>query len=157
MSTRRIDWPDFLFGLFLLLVATGTLVATRKLSIGSAANMGPGYMPRVIAIAVIGFGIFFLGRGLIRAYRGIAGQNIERVHLRPLLCIAASVALFTLLVEAIGLAAASVITIVIAAFATREVRPVEAVLFGALMAGLSVLLFVTALALPVPVWPPVFE
>jgi hypothetical protein len=148
MSARRIDWPDLLFGLFLLLVATGTLVATRKLGIGTAANMGPGYMPRVIAIAVIGFGLFFSGRGLLRSHLGIA-----RAHLRPLLAIVASVALFTLLVEAIGLAAAAVIAVVVAAFATREVRPVEAVIFGILMATVSVLLFVTALSLPVPIWP----
>lgn len=149
MSTRRIDWPDLLFGLFLLLVATGTLVATRKLGIGSAANMGPGYMPRVIAIAVIGFGLFFFGRGLLRSYQGVA-----RVHLRPLLAIVTSVALFTLLVEVIGLAAAAVITIIAAAFATRDVRPLEAAIFAVLMATISVLLFVTALSLPVPIWPP---
>lgn len=148
MSKRRIDWPDLLFGLFLLLVATGTLVATRRLGIGSAANMGPGYMPRVVAVAVIGFGLFFFGRGLLRSYQGIV-----RVQLRPLLAIVASVALFTLLVEIIGLAAAALITIVVAAFATREVRPLEAIVFGVLMATVSVLLFVTALSLPVPIWP----
>lgn len=148
MPTRRIDWPDFLFGLFLLLVATGTLVATRKLSIGSAANMGPGYMPRVIAIAVIGFGLFFVGRGLIRAYQGIA-----RVHLRPLFAIVLSVAVFALLAELAGLAISATVTIIAAAFATREVRPLEAIVFGVLMAALSVLLFVSALSLPVPVWP----
>jgi hypothetical protein len=146
--SRRIDWPDFLFGLFLLLVATGTLVATRKLSVGTAANMGPGYMPRVIAIAVIAFGLFFFGRGLIRAYQGIA-----RVHLRPLIAIVLSVAVFALLAEIAGLAVSAVITIVAAAFAIREMRPLEAIVFGVLMAVLSVLLFVNVLSLPVPVWP----
>lgn len=150
--SKRIDWPDFLFGLFLLLVATGTLVATRKLSVGSAANMGPGYMPRVIAIAVICFGLFFVGRSLFRAYAGI-----ERVQLRPLLGIVIAGGVFAFIVETAGLAIASVAAIVIAAFATRDVRPVEAVIFGCVMAALSVLLFITALSLPVPVWPPFLD
>jgi len=151
---KRIDWPDFLFGLFLLLVATGTLVATSKLKVGSAANMGPGYMPRVIAIAVIGFGLFFVLRAVWRSLRGFDGLRIDSVQLRPLLGIVIAGAVFALVVETAGLAIASVAAIVIAAFATREVRPLEAVIFGCVMAALSVLLFVTALSLPVPVWPP---
>lgn len=151
---KRIDWPDFLFGLFLLLVATGTLVATSKLKVGSAANMGPGYMPRVIAIAVIGFGLFFVIRAVWRSLKGFEGLSIARVQLRPLLGIVIAGAVFALVVETAGLAIASVAAIVIAAFATREVRPLEAVIFGCVMAALSVLLFVTALSLPVPVWPP---
>jgi hypothetical protein len=99
MTLKRIDWPDVLFGLFLLLVATGTLVATRKLSIGSAANMGPGYMPRVIAVAVIGFGLFFMIRAVWRSLKGFEGLTIERVQLRPLLGIVIAGAVFVLVVE----------------------------------------------------------
>ena len=147
--SKRIDWPDLLLGLFLLLVATGTLVATRKLGVGTAANMGPGYMPRVIAIAVILFGLFFTGRGLLRSHLGIA-----QVHLRPLLAIPLAVALFSLLVEVAGLAVASLITILAAAYATHEVRAREAVIFGVVIAAASVLLFVKVLSLPLPIWPP---
>ncbi len=149
--SKRIDWPDLLLGLFLLLVATLTLVATRKLGVGTAANMGPGYMPRVIAIAVMLFGAFFTGRGLLRSHLGIA-----RVHLRPLLSIPLAVALFSLLVEFSGLAIAALITIVAAAWATHEFRLKEAVLFGVAIAVVSVLLFVQVLSLPLPIWPDVF-
>ncbi|QDO98270.1 tripartite tricarboxylate transporter TctB family protein [Ferrovibrio terrae] len=148
---KRIDWPDLLLGLFLLLVATLTLVATRKLGIGTAANMGPGYMPRVIAIAVMLFGAFFTGRGLLRSHLGIA-----RVQLRSLIAIPLAVALFSLLVEFAGLAIASLVTIIVAAYATHEFRAREAVIFGVAIAALSVLLFVQVLSLPLPIWPDVF-
>jgi hypothetical protein len=46
---------------------------------------------------------------------------------------------------------------VIAAFATRDVRPLEAVIFGCVMAAVSVLLFVSVLSLPVPIWPPFLD
>jgi hypothetical protein len=148
---KRIDWPDLLLGLFLLLVATLTLVATRKLGIGTAANMGPGYMPRVIAIAVMLFGAFFTGRGLLRSHLGIA-----RVQLRSLIAIPLAVALFSLLVEFAGLAIASLVTIIVAAYATHEFRTREAVIFGVAIAAVSVLLFVQLLSLPLPIWPDVF-
>jgi hypothetical protein len=147
--TKRIDWPDLLLGLFLILVASVTLFATRKLSIGIASDMGPGYVPRAVSFGLIGFGLFFLMRGFLSAWQGIAA-----VQLRPLVCIAVSVAVFALLAERAGLVLAALACIISAAIATKEVRPLEAVLFGCVMAGLSVLLFVKVLALPVPVWPP---
>ncbi len=149
--SKRIDWPDLLLGLFLLLVATATLVATRKLGVGTAANMGPGYMPRVIAIAVMLFGLFFTGRGLLRSHLGI-----ERVQLRSLIAIPLAVALFSLLVEFAGLAIAALVTIIAAAWATHEFRLKEAVVFGIAIAAVSVLLFVKVLSLPLPIWPDVF-
>lgn len=148
MTQRRIDWPDLLFGLFLICVAAGTFAATAKLAHGTAADMGPGYMPRAIALGLLGFGLFFAGRGLLRAHAGIA-----RVHLRPILGIAAAVAAFSVLVESAGLALAAFAGIVIAALASRESRLVEVLVFGIGVSAGAVLLFVKALALPVPIWP----
>lgn len=148
MTTRRINWPDLLFGGFLIFVAAGTFAATWKLSGGTAANMGPGYMPRVIALALLGFGLFFAGRGMVGAYVGI-----ERVQLRPLLAVSVSVGLFAFLVENFGLAAASLATVVIAAIGSRESRFFEVIVFGLAMTVAAILLFVKVLALPVPIWP----
>ena len=103
MTRSRIDLQDLLFGLFLVAVAAGTLVATRNLTVGHAADMGPGYMPRVVALALMAFGLFFSGRGLWRMRVGIAP-----VQLRPLLAILASVGVFALTAERLGLAIASV-------------------------------------------------
>lgn len=148
MTEPRHGWPDLLFGGFLILVAAGTLVATWKLPAGTAANMGPGYFPRAIALILLAFGLVFAGRGLLSGRAAI-----DRVQLRPILAIAAAVALFALLIEGAGLAAASLATIVVAAFASRESRLWEVVLFGAAMTVAAIALFIKVLALPVPVWP----
>lgn len=148
MAPSRIDWQDLLFGLFLIAVAAGTLVATRNLAVGSAADMGPGYMPRAVALGLLGFGLFFCVRGARRA-----GAAIVPVQARPLLAILAAVGVFALTTQRLGLVIAAVATVVVASFATRESRLVETVLFAALLAGAAVLLFVKVLALPVPVWP----
>lgn len=148
MAPSRIDWQDLLFGLFLVAVAAGTLVATRNLAVGSAADMGPGYMPRAVALGLLGFGLFFCVRGSRRA-----GPAIVPVQARPLLAILAAVGVFALTTQRLGLVIAAVATVVVASFATRESRLLETVLFAALLAGAAVLLFVKVLALPVPVWP----
>ncbi|MDE5451566.1 tripartite tricarboxylate transporter TctB family protein [Bradyrhizobium sp. CSA112] len=148
MTRSRIDLQDLLFGLFLVAVAAGTLVATRNLVIGHAADMGPGYMPRVVALALMGFGLFFSGRGLWRMRVGIAP-----VQLRPLLAILASVGVFALTAERLGLAIASVVAVILASFATREGRLVETVAFAVVLSGAAALLFVKLLGLPIPIWP----
>lgn len=148
MSSSRIDWQDLLFGLFLVAVAAGTLVATRGLTVGSAADMGAGYMPRVVALGLLAFGLFFGARGLRRA-----GPAIAAVHWRPLLAVLAAVAVFALTAERLGLAIASVVTVVLAGLATREGRLRETVPFALLLSAAAVLLFIKVLALPVPVWP----
>ncbi|NVO12921.1 MAG: tripartite tricarboxylate transporter TctB family protein [Rhodoplanes sp.] len=148
MTGRRIDLQDLLFGLFLVGVAAFTTVATWSLRVGTAANMGPGYMPRAIAALVCAFGLFFVGRGLVSPFKSIAPPQP-----RAVIFILAAVAAFAVLVTTAGLMIASVVTIVIAGFASREMRVVETVLFGSAMAVGAVLVFVQALKLPVPIWP----
>ncbi|WP_458760113.1 tripartite tricarboxylate transporter TctB family protein [Afipia sp. TerB] len=148
MTRSRFDWPDLLFGLFLIAAAAGTFAATWHLAGGTAANMGPGYMPRAIALVLLAFGVFFAGRGLLRAHAGIA-----QVQFRPILGVSVAVGIFALLVETAGLAAASFASIVIAAAASRESRFFEVILFGLFISAGAVLLFVKALALPVAIWP----
>lgn len=150
MTRSGQDWRDLLLGLFLVAVAAGALFATRNLAVGHAADMGPGYMPRVIALGLLGFGLFFGARGLWRAG---AGTRIDPVRLRPLLAVLSAVAVFALAAERLGLAIVSVLAVVVASLATREGRLIETVPFALALATAAVLLFVKVLALPVPVWP----
>lgn len=148
MTRLRLDWQDVLLGVFLVAVAAGALYATRALTAGHAADMGPGYMPRVVSLALLGFGLFFLGRSI----RGVA-VSIEAVRLRPLIAVLAAVGVFALSAERLGLAIASVLTVLLAGLATRETRPLESIGFALLLSGLAALLFIKVLALPVPLWP----
>ncbi|SEF53095.1 tripartite tricarboxylate transporter TctB family protein [Bosea lathyri] len=153
MTRSRIDWRDLLFGLFLVAVAAGALVATRNLNVGHAADMGAGYMPRVVSLGLLAFGLFFCARSLWRAGLAQTALSIEPVQLRPLLAVLGAVGIFALTAEKLGLAIASVVTVIVASFATREGRLRETVPFALLLSGAAVLLFIKVLALPVPVWP----
>ncbi|GLK79760.1 tripartite tricarboxylate transporter TctB family protein [Methylopila turkensis] len=146
--TTRFDLQDALFGAFLVAVAALTFYATRTLTFGSPADMGPGFMPRVLAGIAMAFGLFFVARGLSRG-----GEAIERPHLRPFAAVLGAIAVFALLGVKAGLAVAALAAVLVAAAGSDETRPVEAVLFAVALAVASVLLFVTALALPIPAWP----
>ena len=151
MPKLRVDLQDTLFGVFLILVAGFAMFATRNLDVGTASNMGPGYMPLAVSLIILGFGLFLAGRGLL------AGQEegIERVQLRPILAILAAGTAFALLAERAGLVAASLATIIIAGLGGRQNRIVESIIFACVLTACAVLLFVRVLALPVPVWPPI--
>ena len=148
MGGRKIDYPDVLFGGFLIFVAAGALAATRNLNVGSAASMGPGYFPVAISLGVMGFGLVFTARGLFKPHEGI-----ERVQFRPLFFIIASVAVFSLLAAHFGLVVASLACVIVAGFAGREHRLIEGIAFAVVLTAFAILLFVRLLGLPIQVWP----
>lgn len=150
MRKLKLDLQDVLFGLFLIAAAGGAMFATRNLSVGTAADMGPGYMPLAVSLILLGFGVFLTGRGLLAG----GGEAIEPVQFRPIAAVLLSVAAFALLAERAGLVVASLATVIVAGFGGREHRFVEGVLFALVLTACSVLLFVRVLALPIPVWPP---
>ena len=148
MTNLRLGGPDLCFGAFLVLVAAGTFAAAWNLSIGTAAEMGPGYFPWAIALILLAFGLFFTVKGLTRSHAGI-----EPMQWRPITLIGIAVALFALVVEGLGLGLASLATIIVAAWASRESRFFEVIVFALFMSAAAILLFIKVLALPVPLWP----
>jgi len=149
MLKLRINLHDVLFGIFLIVAAGAAMFMTRNLTIGTASNMGPGYMPLAVALIILGFGVFLIGRGLLTGNE----QGIETVQLRPILAVLVSVGVFALLAERAGLVLASLATIIVAGFGGREFRIVESVLFACVLTACAALLFVSVLDLPLPLWP----
>lgn len=144
----RPAMEDLLFGVFLIALAALVFVATRKLTVGTAADMGPGYFPMAIAWGTLGFGVYFSGKAFF-----VEGERIKPPHWRALILIPVAVAIFALLVMKGGLAIASFLAMVVASLASEETRFPEVLLFSAVISAGSVLLFVKALSLPVPIFP----
>src|SRR5262245_13715943 len=138
---------DVLAGLFLILVASLALVLAWPLRIGSTAAMGPGYLPKLLIAMQLVFGLAVLAQGVFGA-----PDRLESWSLRPLVFILAAVAFFGLTIERFGLVAAVLGLVILATLAHRGTRPVEGLLLAAVLAAFSVLVFVKALGLPMPVW-----
>ena len=148
MPKSRGDIPGAAFGGFLILLAIVALVETRNLSMGTAEDMGPGYVPRALAFIIMGFGFVIAGQSFFAKVR-----PLPAVKPRPLLSVLVSLAVFALLLPRGGLAMATLATMACSTFATADYKWRESVIFAVIITAFTVLLFVRGLGLPLSVWP----
>src|SRR6266567_4572015 len=146
--TRRGNIPDLAFAAFLVALGALAFSLSSDLTAGTAAAMGPGYVPRGLAGIIMVFGV---GLGLRAAFTGL--QPFPVIAWRPLLLISAAVALFAVLLPIVGLALTSLAVVVCSGLAAYDVRLRENAVSAVALAIFAVLLFVTVLGLPVEVWP----
>ena len=144
----RVDVKDLAFGLFLIALALVAFGATGSLAVGTAGDMGPGFVPRALAWGILGFGATFVVTGLLKS-----PEPIPVPAWRPLVMILASIALFAVLFSTLGLIAACVGAVLVAGAATAPVRWLQLALCGVVIAAFSALLFVKGLGLPFKLWP----
>ena len=144
----RLNVPDLAFAAFLVALGALGFALASELSMGSAAAMGPGYVPRGLSIvitiygAVLGLRALFAGR-----------EPFPAIAWRPLVLVFAAVALYALLLPRIGLTITSLAVVLCAGFASYDVRLRENAVLAVALAVFAVLLFVSVLGLPIRVWP----
>ena len=139
---------DFYAGLLFVAFGVFAIIIARNYPLGTAARMGPGYFPRLLGILLI-----VLGAALsLIALRG-RGTPLPGWKWRPVSIVLLSVVAFGLVLTHIGLVLSTIGLIVVASTASREFRFKESLLSGALLAALSVGVFVIGLKLQLPIWP----
>jgi hypothetical protein len=143
-----VNLPELAFGAFLLAAGALAFWLAGDLAVGTAGAMGPGYVPRALAMLIMGFGAVFGARA---AFAG--GVQFPDIEVRPLALICASVALFAVLLPRAGLAATAFIVVICAGFAAQDVRARENLLLGVVLAAFAVALFVKLLGLPISIGP----
>lgn len=135
-------------GVFLIAIGGFALWQGAALDPGSLRQIGPGMLPRALAVLTALFGVALAAGVLFDR-----GERLERWSLRgPLFILGAAVA-FGLAVRPLGLTVAGPIAVIVGSFAGRDTRIVEAVVFGAVMTAFCVALFKLLLGLPIPVAP----
>ncbi len=146
--TLRINTPDLAFAVFLIALGAFSLALASPLAVGTAAAMGPGYVPRGLAILIMVYGAVLGARAL---FSGRA--PMPAIEWRPLFLIFSAVALFAVLLPFAGLALTSFVLVICAGFAAYDVRFRENAIAAVVLAAFAVVLFVMALGLPIQVWP----
>jgi hypothetical protein len=146
--TVKLNIPDLAFAAFLVAFGALAFALASELTMGTAASMGPGYVPRGLSLLIMGYGVVL---GVRAAFTG--RQPFPEVAWRPLLLISAAVALFAILLPVAGLAVTSLVIVICAGFASYDVRLRENALLAVALALFAVVLFVAVLGLPIPVWP----
>jgi hypothetical protein len=145
----RINIPDLAFAGFLIALGLGAYALTLELPAGSAGAMGPGYVPRALALITAFYGAVLGVRALLASR-----EAFPVIVWHPLLLIAAAVASYALLLPRLGLAITGIAVVLVAAIAAPDMRWREAVLLAIGATVFSVALFSYGLGLPIPVWPP---
>jgi putative tricarboxylic transport membrane protein len=139
---------DFVGGLVVIAVAIFAFWQGADLPIGTLGGVGPGMLPRGLAIL-----LGLLGALLVMDALAEGGPSLDRWSIRGPLLVLGAVVAFGLAVRPLGLVAAGPLAVIISAFATEEVRWRETILFGVLMTAFCIGLFKFALGLPIPLAP----
>lgn len=121
---------------------------------GTAARMGPGYFPRLLAIALAAIGLAVM--------LGAIKPTAKPEPLRPwdwkgLAWVTGSVVLFALLLFPIGLVGALFVLILVSSKASPEFTFRGALANAAVLITLCLVVFVYGLGLRLPVWPSILN
>lgn len=135
-------------GLLIMVIGGLALWLSANLAMGQSLRMGPGYVPRLLAGAVVALGAIVFARGLL-----VPGPTIDDWAPRPLAVILASIVAFGVVLERFGLIAAAIALVVIARAAAGRFRPIETVVLAVALAAFSVATFERLLGLPFKLWP----
>ncbi len=146
---RRGGVPrDIAAGLFLLAVAGLAWWVAADLPMGESAGIGPGFMPKSVALLIAVFGGLILFLGITDT-----SAKIERFPLRGPLFVLGSVVVFAASIRTLGLAVAGPLCVIISAMADKDSRPLEVLTFAVVTTTFCVVLFKYLLRLPVPLAP----
>lgn len=153
---------DLAAGLLLLSLALIGYFGALGLRFGTLTSVGPGLMPKSVAVLIGVFGI-----GLVITSLLAAGPRLERWHLRGPFFVLGAVLLFAMTIRGstftfgslkivipqLGLAIAGPLAVICSAFADRETRPIEIVIYTIVLTAACVGMFKFLLRLPIPILP----
>lgn len=149
MGSYRIRLSaDLAGGIALTLVGLAAVWGATRYDIGTAARMGPGYMPLLIGIALTLFGTILVGAASFHRT-----EAIGEVTVRPVLLVLCGVLAFGLLIDDLGFLAAVAALVVFARLAGRGQHWAETVALAIGLPLLGASIFIWGLGLPLPLLP----
>lgn len=139
-------------GAVMLLVAAFFLITGRNYEFGTFEMMGPGFVPLSLSIlmAVLGFVLIVWG---VRTATVDDINPFARFALKPTILVLGAIALFALTLPVLGYLVACTLLVLIGGMAAPDRRPVEVAISAILISGITGLIFIEILALPMPLLP----
>jgi hypothetical protein len=145
---RRLKYQDVWAGSFFVVVGLAAFVLGRDLTIGTAAEMGEGYVPRMMAIVLTALGALIV---LVAWFRG--GESLEQFTWRPLIFVTGSIFAFAATLQPLGLVIAIAASVVAANWAGQPLSWRALATLIVVLSASVVAVFVWALGLPLPAFP----
>jgi hypothetical protein len=144
---------DVIAGLLFSAVAVVGLYVSRDYPVGSALRMGTGYVPRLLCWILLALGAVVLVQGLRKGDARPRQVSTTTPSWRSVVFVPASLVIFGLVLERIGLVLSIFLLIAVGAPAARDLRPLETIATALVLAALSWAIFIVALGLTMPLWP----
>lgn len=149
IATRK----DFWTGVIYIVVGILAVVIARNYALGSAARMGPGYFPTVVASLLVIVGTIIVVRSFLRE-----GEFVDRLAWKPILLVLGSIIAFGLLVNRAGLVIAAAVLLFGSAAASERFRLSWFPLLGFMaLIAFCVLVFIIGMRIPMPIVGPWFS
>jgi putative tricarboxylic transport membrane protein len=144
--SRVVVSRDLVAGASLVALGLFALWASWGLDAGTLRSVGPGMMPRTVATLVVAVGLGIAIAAIVKR-----GAPLERWSVRAPVFVCLGIVAFALTIRSVGLAVAGPVVVLVSGAASPETRPVELIVFAAVMTVFCVGLFRYALGLPIPV------
>ena len=142
---------NVLAGLMFIAVAALGLFLSRNYPVGTALRMGTGYVPRLLCWILLGLGVVVLLQGLYEGERRLPRGAPS--GWRAVIFVTASLVIFGLALERLGLVISILLLIAVGAVAARDLRVLETLAAALVLIVLSWAIFILGLGLTIPVWP----
>ena len=151
MNLRLAD-RDLWAGVVFVAIGVAALVIGADLTVGNATEMGEGYVPRAMAIALVALGALI---AVIAWRRGSdrPDARLEPVRLRPLFFVTAAILAFVAALAPLGLIAAIAATVTAANFAGEPLRLRSLALLICVLVLFVMVVFIWGLGLPLHAFP----
>ena len=119
---NRFLSKDFLSGLMFIGFGLLALYFGQKLALGTPVRMGPGYVPRMLSLILIGLGGLVCVIGLV-----VGGEPVEKPKWKPIVMVTIGIICFALLFERAGLIPAMIVLVLIASLGGEEFKLTEVI------------------------------
>ncbi|MDP3162828.1 MAG: tripartite tricarboxylate transporter TctB family protein [Reyranella sp.] len=119
---NRFLSKDFLSGLMFIGFGLIALYFGQKLALGTPVRMGPGYVPRMLSLILIGLGSLVCVVGLV-----VGGEAVEKPKWKPITMVTIGIICFALLFERAGLIPAMIVLVLIASLGGEEFKLTEVI------------------------------
>ena len=136
---------DFWSGVFFAVMGLATVIIARDYPMGSATKMGPAYFPTVLGWFLAAIGAIAILRSFIRI-----GEPIRGFAVKQLALVVLPTAAFGMLIRPGGLIVATMVLVLVSAYASNKFRFGPALALAIGMATFSALVFAKALGVPIP-------
>lgn len=141
---------DLLAGAVFIAFGLAFALGALDYEVGTPLRMGPGYVPLVLGLLLAALGAAIVVKGFLAG----EGEPVGDVPIRAIVLIVAAFIFFGVTVRGLGVVLSLFGTTVLAALARERTTPLNALVIALGLTVASVLIFIVALQLRLPLWGP---